>query len=64
MIQMQVMSFNPTLESTISPKGLQAHSPMLEIFILPNKKDMQKEQGKGETLVMRKGKNRGREGEK
>jgi len=47
MMRMQVMLFNLILESTISPKELQAPPPHLEIFIVHNEKDMQKEQGRG-----------------
>jgi len=44
MMLIQVMSFNPILESTISLKRLQAHLPppkkILEIFIVLNEKDI------------------------
>jgi len=38
---------NHTSKSTIPPKELQAHSPMLDTLIILNEKDIEKEQGEG-----------------
>jgi len=53
MMQIEVISFNPTLESRLSLKELYAHPSCLRILLSLVERAYKKNNGKGELIVLR-----------